>query len=90
MKLCWTHRYLLGLRLGDDPHVLQVKVSNAASHRQSAVDIWLSQTVPRDEAATSLDSFEREKVREREGEKQRERGGGGRKHQHILHMLNIV
>lgn len=52
----WPHRNLLGLRLSDDPHVLEVKVSDAASHRQSAVDIWLSQTVPRDEAATFLDS----------------------------------
>lgn len=49
-----TYRYSLGFRLSNDPHILQVKVSYAACHRQPAVDIWLSQTVPGNKTPTLL------------------------------------
>lgn len=49
-----TYRYSLGLWLGDNARVLQVKVSDAACHGQPAVDVWLSQTIPGDKTPTSL------------------------------------
>lgn len=49
-----TYRYPLGFRLSDDPRALQVKVSDAARHRQPAVDVRLSETVPGDKTPAPL------------------------------------
>lgn len=62
---CLTHWYSFGLRLSDDPHVPQVKVSDTACHRQPTVDVGLSQTVPGDETSTPFNPSGQWKCREK-------------------------
>lgn len=47
-------RYSFGLWLSDDARLLQVKVSDAARHRQPAIDVRLPETVPGDEPPAFL------------------------------------
>lgn len=51
-----THSDSLCVRLSNDATASQVKVSNAARHGKTAVDIGLANTIPGHKATTPLDS----------------------------------
>lgn len=54
-----THSDALCVRLSNDAAALQVKVSNAARHGKTAVDIGLANTIPGHKATAPLDPVRR-------------------------------